>query len=346
MKIVRIFLMIIGAGATAVAVLSVALCFYSLTPVHIENSNGNTDYVWPSNAVWVKMTEGIAWGRYDANGFNNKTVIENPDIIILGSSHMEATNVMQDQNVCHLLNEMFDGELSVYNMGISGHDFFKVCQYLPANLELYGSSLKAVIIETGTVKIANDNVDEVLESSVEFTPSHATGLIGMLHRIPFIRLVYRQVEGGLLNLFMQKNHSASSIVVTDDKKEIKAVTLLDQDAYNKLFNYLMSLKEKYDKEILIFYHPIETIQEDGTIAFERDEFLSAFSLTAENHGIIFIDMTASFEKMYHATHHVAHGFSTGKIGTGHLNAYGHLAVAKSLYETIEALKIKGKHVND
>ncbi len=49
----------IAALIAAVAILSGLMCLYSLTPVHADNPNGNTDYVWSANSVWVKATE--AW---------------------------------------------------------------------------------------------------------------------------------------------------------------------------------------------------------------------------------------------------------------------------------------------
>lgn len=337
MKIVKGLGKIIAAGVLAIVILSGILCFYSLTPVHIENPLGNTDYVWPSNSHWVKMTEGIAWGKFDAQGFNNQAVIENPDIIILGSSHMEATNVMQDENTGYLLNQMLDGNYSVYNMGISSHDFFKVCQYLSANLEMYETPPKVVVIETSTVQISRNNVKKVLKGSIEHMPSPSTGLVGTLQKIPFFRLIYQQVQGGLLNLFMPARAGA-----VDDTESDKTTKTVKKKQYKKLFNYLASIEEQYGTEIIIFYHPEETFHEDGTIEFDNSKSLSAFASAAEKKGITFIDLTDSFEKMYYESHHVPHGFATGEIGTGHLNAYGHAVTADALYETIMKLEEEGK----
>lgn len=63
LKILKGVGIVITAGLTAIAILSVIFSFYSLTPVHIENSLGNSDYVWTANARWVNMTEGISWGK-------------------------------------------------------------------------------------------------------------------------------------------------------------------------------------------------------------------------------------------------------------------------------------------
>lgn len=227
---------VIAAGLTAIAILSIVFCFYSLTPVRIENSLGNTDYVWSSNAPWVNMNEGISWGKFDANGFNNKTIVNNPDVIILGSSHIEAFNVMQDKSTGYLLNEKLNGKYSVYNMGISGHDIFKVCQYLPTNLKLY--SPKVVIIETSTVDISEVSVNQVLQSSVEYSPSHSNGLMYFLQKLPFLRQIYRQIDGGLIDLFMPGQTKSSVSIEDANIDDLSDSVVVEQSSYDKFFDYL------------------------------------------------------------------------------------------------------------
>lgn len=336
MKIIRGLAKIILSGLVAIVVLSFILCFYSLMPVHIENENGNTDFVWEENSHWVKMTEGISWGKFDGNGYNNSSVINNPDIIVLGSSHMEATEVMQDENASYLLNEKLSGKYNVYNMGISSHTFYKVCQYMPKSIELFEETPKVVIVETSTVNITNKNVTEILQGSVAYKPSKSTGVIGNLQKVPFLRLLYKQIDGGLLKLFMPNNNSIKS---SNEDTSIKAE--VDEGAYEKLFGYLSSLENKYGTKIIIVYHPTETINEDGTVSFNNDENLNTFKIVAERNRIDFIDMTAQFEKMYMESHHVPHGFVTGKLATGHLNKYGHAAVAEALYKEIKELDEEG-----
>lgn len=335
-KIVKHIGIAILAGIVAVMILSVMCCFYYVLPIHIENIESNTDYVWTANARWIKLTEGISTGQFDAKGYNNSRVIENPDIIILGSSHMEATNVMPDKNVGYLLSEKFDGFYTVYNMGISGHDFFKVCQYLPQNLEIYEP--KIVVIETSTVGIFEDNVSQVVHGTVEHTASHSSGLMGTLQKVPFLRLLYQQVKGGLIDLFISGGNTSATFTEGKAVQDIDTSLEVEQESYDELFDYLASWEEKYNTEIIIFYHPTETIMEDGTIKFEDSEFRTTFATTAEKYGITFVDMTDSFENMFYEEHHVAHGFATGELGTGHLNEYGHAAVADSLYDVIMELE--------
>ena len=343
MKIVKEIGKVLLSGLLSIAILSGLMCGYSLLPVHIENEKGNTDYVWPANSVWVKMTEGISWGKLDANGLNNKSVIENPDILILGSSHMEAINVMQDQNTAYLLNEKLNGRYSVYNFGVSDHDIYKVCQYVPANLELYGPSLKAIIIETDIVELDEKNVQKVLDGTVAHSPSYSSGLIGTLQRIPFFRVLYSQTVHGLLKLFMPSSSGAGSVnndtAAGDDTKAEKPV---EEQAYSKLFHYLSQQEKKYGTQIIVFYHPTGTLEPDGTIKFNSDEHLAAFHKYAEAEHIDFVDLTSDFEDMFYNEHHVAHGFTTGQVEFGHINSFGHAKAAEALSEKIEQLEEAGE----
>ena len=51
-------------------------------------------------------------------------------------------------------------------------------------------------------------------------------------------------------------------------------------------------------------------------------------------------MTDDFEKMFYEENHVPHGFSTGQIGVGHINKYGHAVIAESLYRDINELEVE------
>lgn len=162
MKIVKGFGKFILAGLLACIISSLILCFYSLTPVHIEN----------------------------------------PDIIIVGSSHVEGKNVTQKENMSFILNDMFEGKHEIYNMGISGHHFYKTCQYIPASLDRFEVTHKLVLVESAIVELSKEQVEAAINGTVEFSPSHSEGLIALLQKIPILRVLYYQMEEGLLDLFM------------------------------------------------------------------------------------------------------------------------------------------------
>lgn len=345
MKIIKNFFKVIAAGIVSIIIISFILCFYNVVPVHEENKRGNTDYVYPPGSVWVKASEGISFGKFDDNGFNNKYVVDDPDIIILGSSHMEAMNVMPDQNTAALLAQKFKDKYSVYNMGVSRHDFFKVCQFLPANIELYDNPPKLVIIESKLVEISKSDADKVINASLEHIPSYNNGLIGIMQNIPFFRTLYQQMEWGLANRFMtdpgfDNNKNEDNLLSEEDKA--KRNIEINYDAYSEIFEYLKEIEEKYNTRIIIFYHPSETLMDDGSIYFDSDKYLKAFSEYSDKYGISFIDMTDRFTDMYYNENHVPHGFCTGLTASGHINKYGHEAVADELYKTIIRMEESGE----
>ena len=75
---------ILAAWVVAVILLSLIFVFYYIRPVHIDNARGDTDYVWPSYSYWVTLTEGVSVGHFDSLGFNNASVINNPDFPATG----------------------------------------------------------------------------------------------------------------------------------------------------------------------------------------------------------------------------------------------------------------------
>lgn len=339
---------IAGAGATAIVILSVLMCAYSFIPVHIENPNGNTDYIWPAGSVWFRATEGIGWGKYDGNGYNNPTVIEHPDILLLGSSHMEAQYIPQNDAMAAVMCDLFDGEHTVYNMGISGHTFFKICQYLPRNIELYRDSVKYVILEAYFVNVTQNDVNEVMEHKVDFASSHLNPIMKFVNDVPGLRIIDHQRKVGFFDLFKNPEDRKRSAFSLDEENYPSDVSESDLPAYDTLFEYLSSIEKDTGVELIVFYHPTESFDSEGHILFERGEAYEAFAGAAEKHHIDFVDASEEFTRMFYRDHHVAHGFCTGKLGAGHLNSYGHRASAEVLVRFIREKEKKeaAADVND
>ncbi len=341
------------SGITAFLALNIILMFYYCLPIHIKNPDSTTDYMWESKHVWVEMTEGISWGKMDENGFNNYRVIQNPDILILGSSHMEATYVFQKWNTVNVLKEYLEQKnlsLSVYNKGISGHHFLKCCKYLNANTQ--DRELKYVVIETMKVDYSVDEIQKLFSDAIDYTESYDSGLIFYLQKMPFLRLLFYQCDMGLLNLFfdnknnahlnplrllmrsLSKRNEQQSLMNTHQK--VKADVSLEE-CYDLLFSYIEN--NSHGKKIIIFYHPEERPEKDGSLEYRTDEnCLSQFSRSAEEHGITFIDLTAASKELWQTEHKTTHGFCTGTAFSGHLNKNGHRIAARHLADCIIRLE--------
>ncbi len=128
------------SGGIALALLS-AFCFlYNYTGVHIDNRDGGTDYKWESNHYYSTMTEGYSWIFYDKNGFNNLNDedfnLHPVDILLMGSSHMDAYNIGKNENLGALLNIMLPN-YRTYNIGMSGHEIYNCVQNLKKTVDYF-----------------------------------------------------------------------------------------------------------------------------------------------------------------------------------------------------------------
>ena len=132
-------------------------------------------------------------------------------------------------------------------------------------------------------------------------------------------------------------------IILKKNKEVPAPEeKIDSAAYKELFSYLKEMEDKYGTQIIIFYHPAEKLMDDGTVFFDSNKYLDTFKSFACEYEISFIDMTDRFEEMYYNDNHVPHGFCTGLLADGHINKYGHAAIADKLYDEIIKLEEAGE----
>lgn len=331
-KIILELLKIFGAGIVSIIVLSILCLGYYYIPVHIENDKRNTDFTWPANSVWIKGTEGFSYGRFDAKGYNNKEVIDNPDIIVLGSSHAIGTQVQQEETFSSVLAENLKGKYTVYNMGMDDHTLYSNSANLKRNLELYETPPKFVILETYNVYVLENDVNNIINDTFPVKKSYSNGLIGKLQRVPFFRLMYFQLTHGLKEKLLDKKVDSGFKNNVTNNLEVRIV---ENEIYEKLFSYYQDIEKKYNTNIIIIYHPVLIMNEDGSVVGNtKKEDLEYFKYYSIKYNINFIDMTDEFIDMYYNEYHLPNGFTTGLIGSGHINKYGHEKMGLSLFKEI------------
>lgn len=331
-KIILELLKIIGAGIVSIIILSI-LCFgYYFIPVHIENEKHNTDFTWPKNSIWIKGTEGFSYGRFDTQGYNNKEVIDNPDVIVLGSSHAIGTQVQQEETFAAVLGEKLKGKYTVYNMGMDDHTLYNNSANLKRNLELYETPPKYVILETYNVYVLDSDVNNIVNDTFPVKKSYSNGIIGKLQRVPFFRLMYFQLTHGLAEKLLDKKVDSG---ITNNVTSNEDVKIVEKESYEKLFSYYRDIEKKYNTKLIIIYHPFLLMNEDGSIIGNtKKEDLEYFKYYSNKYNISFIDMTDDFIDMYYNEYHLPNGFTTGLIGSGHINKYGHERMGIALYKKI------------
>ena len=340
MKSIKAIFKTLLAGLVALVILSALMLGYYFMPLRENNPKQNTDYVWMPNTPWASLTEGISYGITDADGFINPEVTDNPEILFLGSSHLQAMNVMPEENMCYLLNKRFNGEYRAYNMGISGHTIYKVIQYLEDSLKIYKKVPKYIIIETSDVALSEPAVKQALSGEVKKTEVVDSGIVAQMQKIPYFRQMYHQLDNGMMKMLLPDNKKNEDNTTADTVQKTNEKPVIDEKPYEEMLGYLQKMEKEYDTGIIVMFHPFETINTDGTVGFSEADYAKVFSQYAEKYNIGFVDMTNDFERMYNEEYHVPHGFATGELGVGHLNKYGHAVIAERLYQYIRSMEVE------
>lgn len=314
------------AAIVSMVILSIFTTIYSNSGVHITNETGATDYKWESRQFKATMNEGFAWMRMNSDGFNNMSNIVdvgNVDILLMGSSHMEAVNVPKNRNVGALLNENLD--CVTYNIGISGHTIYQCVNNLDKAVECYKPS-KYVIIETDRVDLEPEKMSEVLEGDLPFISSHDYGIVYKIQKyIPCILPLYREFS----NWMAMKESNITS----------KSSQQKDSDGYEELLSSFIDrmVSSAEGREVIIVYHPETKIGENGLIK-DDESAVTLFEDECNKHGVRFIDMYDAFNRDYLENKRLPYGFINTAVGEGHLNVLGHNLIAEQLGNVIRELE--------
>lgn len=337
MNVVKSLGKLVLAGLIALAVLSLISLGYSYSGIHIDNKDGATDYKWKGNQWKSTMGEGFSWIRVDRNGFNNYIDTSGScDILLMGSSHMEALNVRADESTGYLLNQYLN-QYETYNIGTSGHTIYRCIDNVDNAVEVYAPE-KYVVIETDTVQLEASEMDKVINGTAEKIVSYDSGLLYYMQQIPGLKWIYGQVS-----------EWAASDSKTTAVDAFAAADMVDEpygSEYTSILQEFLSLAKPQGEnacQTVIFYQPESKIDAQGNWMDLTDRHcLKLFGEACKANDIKFIDMTPEFRELYREEKVLAHGFCNTQVGSGHLNRYGHKAIATRLSDVIVDME-KGKN---
>lgn len=326
LRFFRKSLQLIFAVTISLVILSVFASFYNYSGIHIENPTGATDYKWQSWQRKATMTEGFSWLKMDGSGFNNADFGDSGskqlDILLMGSSHMEAVEVASDENTGYLLNKLAPN-YRTYNIGVSGHTIYTCVNNMQSAVKEYTPN-QYVILETSTVELDVEKMLQVIDGEYTHTQSYDSGILYLLQKyIPATKNIYKAID------------EWRGSTVDDDTKEDTGTTLNKSNVqalyYNTLISFLQKAYSDSNGKLVIFYQPNTQIDETGSLADNNDrEYRDLFASACDTVGINYIDMTDDFRNLYEDEHILAHGFTNTAVGVGHLNKYGHQVIAERL----------------
>lgn len=323
---------IVLAGCFALIILNLLTCVYRGGLPAIADETMATHARGVPNTYFSKITEGICIGVYDQNGFNNAYPAKSDvDYLCLGSSHMEAMQVMPNRNMVYDLNELLDANERneyAYNIGVWAERLPECINRLGYAIEAYHPQ-KAIIIETAILDFSQEEVDGALGQTEEggLRYSFSGGIMGFVRKLPYVRLAYIQLEALVSRKAAEPN----------DATEVDVGPSFDRVAYTRRMTPLLqkAVENAGGLPVIILYHPGVTIRPDGAMDTNGDQaMIRQFQQICEDNGLFFLDMSDRFAREYKENYTVPYGFANTSAGNGHLNNYGHAMIADELYQLI------------
>ena len=328
-KLIIWFLKAAAAGCCAVLILCAVCLLYFNVPVHYENESGATGFRWEEDRFYSRATEGLAWGRTNNEGFNNLFDYhegDRIDILLMGTSHMDAMYVPQDETTAARLNSLFEGERTVYNIAVSAHTLMHNLNNLENALSYYEPE-QYVIIECNRVTGANEELEAVLDNSYPNIQSRTGGLVTLLQKMPYLRLMYNKYMYGMFD-----DAQEQTAVDTDEDPENRALL-------EKVMAKAAQSAEKHGVKLIVMLDSTVYIDENRSCYLDTDEKAveTMAEICAEN-GIEFIYASEMFLREVKENMRLPYGFANTEPGLGHLNSWGHELLANCIYGRIAQME--------
>ena len=315
-----------AAGIVALMILSVFCYFFSYSGTRVKNKSGATDFKWASNEFKSNAFEGYSWFHMDKHGFNNiDDSSKNPDILLMGSSHMEAANVKQSDSVASRLSQKLS--LDVYNIAMSAHTIYNCVNNMDAAVNQYKPS-DYVILETMTTQLSVGQMQSVIDGKFVKYDSADSGMFYYLQKYcPALKNIYKQIS-------VWSSGSSRSAVGAD--ADTSKADKNYEDTLHKFLSKAKNAAAKSGAKLVIFYHPEIKIDKNANAytVVENKEKFELFEKTCEELSIIYVDMTDTFLDMYKQQHILPYGFSNTAVSAAHLNKHGHEAITQQIIKSI------------
>jgi len=287
-------------------------------PSHYTDTDGVTDFKNEADVFYSQWREGFGHGRTNNEGYVNLTDYTpgmNIEILITGTSHMEAHNVNQEDSAASLLGSAYG--MKVYNAAVSGQSFASLAAGLKAGVKKYKPS-KFAVIETGSVNFTENEISSIINDKVKRQPPHDKGIVAALRRVSFLRLMYHQFVKPLL------------------KEERKPEKPAGREILSQMLAKLNDDVSLSGAKLIIAYHPPVSLNNDGSMKINDDpQIVKQFSELCADNGIYFINMAGRFLDEYRENHTLPYGFVNTSVGKGHMNKAGHRIFAAEIYRLIQ-----------
>ena len=232
-----------------------------------------------------------------------------------------------------------DGELRVYNMAQHGHMFPELVAGFGAAVEEFPNS-SVVILEINATLFSQNSLEAALDQRMfgrEESGAMRWESASFFERLSVVAkemLPFVSYWKDKQLPFMIPDFGGAFGIVPNKEQETENLEF-DEATYRRILEEIFAtMKECYQGEIIIVYHPPVELNVDG-MKLIRDPAQKVFEETCQRKGICFLDVGDAFLEEYEQTYAVPYGFCNTTMGAGHLNQTGHRIMAEELYQLLK-----------
>ncbi|MBQ7954985.1 MAG: hypothetical protein IJ282_04490 [Lachnospiraceae bacterium] len=341
-KRIKNFLQWVLAAFIAFCVANLLILPYWQAPGWIYRNSGATSAIYHSGTTLVNGYEGYGTSQVDDHGYLNPDLpLADSYILALGCSHTKAIEVPAAKRYTSILNEALSqgdfSKLYVYNLAIDGFYYTDIVKGFDAALAEFPGS-DSIIIEIPSTDLDLTGLTDSLNSRPFDAAMTGETLYTSQSTKDKLKIAVKEYLP-LLSLYLSKQFVNGGAEKTPffytPATNVTAGYGVSKEAYLLALEPTMAhLREVYDKEIIIYYHPFVTINEDGTMSVDDTVTAQWFAQCCEKYDITFINAGNTFLEKYQNQAIVPYGFSNTSLGTGHLNKEGHRISASLLYDAL------------
>lgn len=314
------------------AIFNLILGLYYRPSGWIDRSYGATTAIWNPGTTYIQGMEGYGIYKVDKRGYlNPEFEMAEIEYLTVGASHSQGKEVLYGNRYTDLLNAK-NGANKYYTVSQDGMFFPQIVTGFSAIVSEF-PNVKGIIIEIGgtwfegevlqkSLKQRDFKEEECGENLWKGLSLNSKLKAKVKEYTPFLSIAKKQ---------LQLVESKQKIKKEDKKK----IDLAEYEIY--LNCILEKMKEIYQGDIIIAYHPLVSLQKSGEMLILEEETDKIFEKCCEMNEIKFINMSTAFIEAYEKEYVVPYGFMNTTMGTGHLNKYGHRIMADEIWK---ALNIK------
>lgn len=339
-QIVKIFI----AAVIALLILNIFCLIYYRRPEVYNRDTNATAVIHRPGGCLVSSTEGRGINHVDSSGYFNfdKPLSKDGYILCLGASNLEGLQVMQSENYVNVCNSKLakDNDLVVYNMGASNHTYDNgAVSGFESAIKEFPESKAVVIAMEGAYDISASKIMSSLDCIRKYDDSEtgqsvAWDSMWRQHLKEFMPVLYN------LHVRLAEMRSFDQTIFNEGNKPIEDSVINDENEvghYEAFVKTMLYMKGLYDGEIIIEYHPGTGIDADGNLVLTDVSYYDELVKACNDTGVIFADCREKFEDLYNRNYKLPYGFSNTQVGAGHLNKYGHKAIAEELLPILEKI---------